>query len=850
MPASEDEEPPTEVDPAYLAFFSESVDNFRAHLDGRDGIDPLPASYFAPRSHWSSAEKDAFFRGLAVHSRLRPDLIAEEVKTKTVPDVCVYLAILEEGERELLEGTTYIDETNRTSGTKSLRRELPAAVEVSEEWVAFEDRMADTMIALQPAWDQQPVIQAREDEVQARRNALRATKGSANTTSKVRDREKEKLRREELDNWLAEKTSDWEGEDLLSSLDRIKLTTLDRMLRDDEEGRGKADEAAGCDFEEGPAPVQETEGIQAVDEQSSVAHASRIDDQLIDPVLLAISQPSSFSSPTFGEPGPSHTSGPSVPNSSSPFSQPTVPSTPPAVSRSLPLSPQPPFHTTPTTTTVPSAGSNEGSVGDLSQLSPGARRRYQKRLYMRKKRAQATGAVLIEAVERLKPGRKVRKAASVDDLRARATKDVPSSPSTPGDGLPPAAASSSQGGNHGAESSRKSTHSKLRAKFAFQGIDVQRLRRSGFDLFHLQSISKLMQTYNSLHDVPESVGSAISGATLGALYALVVHFVAEIMSRAIVWREQERVAKLQTKAWRLRENQIISGPNVKQAIMLYGAESLDKSAHFARLTKKLGLDVNEDEAETAGEDGQRVPDAAPHDQLDEEQEVLEEDGGEAGAVALEPLSLLRTILPPLSNPLSMSSKDALSAVNPSVYLPFPPSSRIFGDGALSSDEDLLPETLDEKLLVEELLEERQLEKWDRHHDIEGESALWARVNAKNPHPGLVVNTVDSDIEDSGAADEESEPEALPEQPQRKSKRKRKDAKAGALRGEEVEGGNAGKRDGATATDVPMNVGEPGAVAPKRRRVTGKGGLSQKSLLYMQPGANSRIKSSVYVLDSD
>ena len=63
-------------------------------------------------------------------------------------------------------------------------------------------------------------------------------------------------------------------------------------------------------------------------------------------------------------------------------------------------------------------------------------------------------------------------------------------------------------------------------------------------------------TYNQLHDIPESVGSEISGETLRMLRGLVVNFVAEVMSRATVWRERERVAKLQTKAWRLRENQV------------------------------------------------------------------------------------------------------------------------------------------------------------------------------------------------------------------------------------------------------------------------------------------------------
>lgn len=62
--------------------------------------------------------------------------------------------------------------------------------------------------------------------------------------------------------------------------------------------------------------------------------------------------------------------------------------------------------------------------------------------------------------------------------------------------------------------------------------------------------------YNQLHDVPAEVASQITVETFQLLYAIVAQFIAEVMSRAITSREQERIAKLQTKAWRLRENQV------------------------------------------------------------------------------------------------------------------------------------------------------------------------------------------------------------------------------------------------------------------------------------------------------
>ena len=52
----------------------------------------------------------------------------------------------------------------------------------------------------------------------------------------------------------------------------------------------------------------------------------------------------------------------------------------------------------------------------LTELSPASRRRYQKRLYMRRKRASMSGVTTIdEGFERLKPGRKAKRSSSPED---------------------------------------------------------------------------------------------------------------------------------------------------------------------------------------------------------------------------------------------------------------------------------------------------------------------------------------------------------------------------------------------------------------------------------------------------
>jgi hypothetical protein len=114
---------------SYVTQFRVHQKFVQEHLKGTlNDEQPLLPAFFPPSSYWTSHEKDSFFHGLAVHSRLRPDLIAESIKTKTTLDVCLYLDILQTASSHLPLG--------------SFRNSLEPAMEVSNKWIQNEEQIA------------------------------------------------------------------------------------------------------------------------------------------------------------------------------------------------------------------------------------------------------------------------------------------------------------------------------------------------------------------------------------------------------------------------------------------------------------------------------------------------------------------------------------------------------------------------------------------------------------------------------------------------------------------------------------------------------------------------------------
>ena len=106
--------------------------------------------------------------------------------------------------------------------------------------------------------------------------------------------------------------------------------------------------------------------------------------------------------------------------------------------------------------------------------------------------------------------------------------------------------------------------------------------------------------------------------------------------------------------------------NVKHALALYGADSLNKSAHFKGLLRKLDLDDNLEEADAEGEGEDEAldePQPTSNGALHFEGELVAENQ-DAVPLPFAHMSLLRTIFPPFMNfPTSgLHAGDALKSV--------------------------------------------------------------------------------------------------------------------------------------------------------------------------------------------
>src|SRR6266566_2197796 len=128
---------------------------------------PYAPSFHPPTGYWTPTEKALFSRALSVHSRLRPDLIAASIGTKSTVDVAIYLSLLRQGATRVNNNNDKSTSSHHGAATISIGRDQhPAAHQVSAELVTFEDQQAAHICVAEP-------MHVKEVESEARADTLR-----------------------------------------------------------------------------------------------------------------------------------------------------------------------------------------------------------------------------------------------------------------------------------------------------------------------------------------------------------------------------------------------------------------------------------------------------------------------------------------------------------------------------------------------------------------------------------------------------------------------------------------------------------------------------------------------------
>ncbi|KAI0688464.1 hypothetical protein BC835DRAFT_1511876 [Cytidiella melzeri] len=629
----------------YLGHLHEHISQVQQHIAGHDQVRALPPSLYAPYSYWKSEEKGRFFHALAVHSRFRPDLIAEHIGTKTFADVCLYLNMLEEA----LHSS---DDITTSTGLKFApvpRKDLPAAYEVSDEWLLYENKLASSLVASEPTMMSDGLKRAKEAEISNQKNKSRAKRGEARTNDNERDRDGEKARDAQFKDWLRNRQSEWDVAEALRELDDVHLRVLDAILREEEE---------------------------------------------------------SWSVPRDSTQGSKHTSEPTLPAQPQP--------------EELQLRSAADTDAAEREPNAPSGQLTEFAVASLPEqdvpMSPASRRRLQKRLYMRKKRAEKMGQGADQSMERLKPGRKA-KPRPADLERGQ---DGESS------------AGEEQATRH-PHASGKTLPYKIREHLDSLGIDAVRLRQDGLGLFRMTALARLMRTYSGLHDVPEQVTSQIAATTIQALHARVVAFTSQLVRQSIVSREQEMAAKTHTKAWRLAETlQKITTYNVAHSLSLLSDKSFDRRDHFANLLNRL--DLEQDDGETSTDDDVPISTRSSH-AVDQESEY-DADSEQDITSVFDSLPLNRTVFPPFVRlPHYPCAPDATALHS---YIPWIASTSHGADNADDDDDDILLSETDKDDLDAELADEAKLDEHDHVEEEAAEKSLWLTFKPSPEDADLIV----------------------------------------------------------------------------------------------------------------
>ncbi|KAK0195587.1 hypothetical protein F5146DRAFT_1026226 [Armillaria mellea] len=657
------------------------IDQFRRHLSQLQAdTDDSEPDYIPPTGYWTPSEKDIFFHALSVYSTLRPDLIAARLPHKSVVDVCAYIDLL---------ATASANDQNPVS-----RRDLDISMEVSGDWIRLEEVEGAHLNMHEGSWD--AGVQRKANQELIDQEETRLFGDNTDQRHPLRD---------EFDSWKSTLEASSAKLDALKCMTPKQLTVLDSILfRDDDIQYSVIIEPAVV-----TVSLEQSGSVQMVpptlpETPTAVVVTGQTSDLVNDPILIPES---------VAEQSPTATESSSVP--------------PPLSSQTAP-SPSPPNHE---------------PTPDLSQLSPKSRRRLQKRLYMRRKRAEVNGGEVVHNIGKLRPGRKQkpmlpkkRKKTTAeeklsneyiqsgeeicDDEEARmqlsekdhATptqeRDVSCGPSTQTLGNTRCAVEVDtrvpEAEFHHRRASGKTEAAKFKQLLEERGVDATFLHQIDLGLLNVSPLGRLMKMYKSAYEPTDhpTVNTSISADTFRLLHAIIVEFTTNVIHRSIVYREQDNLLKANKKVWKDDKHDILP-QHIKYALHMMGMPHLlnsERSFEGDENAVDAGKEGNEP---TSDSESSSTEAAEKNEEEDDKEEGTNSDSeGSIGwdeqvdSVALPLHREMNPAIVRLSSELDSSSED--------IFMSF------------DTDEELLMEELEEEADLDEqdtLLEQRyQQDLWD------------------------------------------------------------------------------------------------------------------------------------------
>ncbi len=191
------------------------------HYRGDEGgKPPLAETFIPPNTYWTSDEKHKLFHHLKRFSRLRLDLVADAMRTKTTAEVSAYVG--------------HLDSIIHKKSYKYRRKKYPppAAVEMSHNWIKFEEHMSYLTL-------QREALTEHIDIALERRQACKdadvkveycGVGAVAAEYSVLKKRKRKAEENQGLPNKKRALDLSWLRQDLFKELDDIRLEVLDNML--------------------------------------------------------------------------------------------------------------------------------------------------------------------------------------------------------------------------------------------------------------------------------------------------------------------------------------------------------------------------------------------------------------------------------------------------------------------------------------------------------------------------------------------------------------------------------------------------------------------------------------------